>query len=160
MQQQKVLISGTQYHAKSVTMTIEVTEGPTPAVKMAHQTVHSCSPLRVVTQRIASTPIEQLPHVVQFLAQDIASCKRIIAAPEKVNTAGEEATVLVHKLKSQISTLLQDKSPYAKYAAVILIKATIESGGWNVLQSVGVWVRSLISILGVGELQYKSRFQD
>lgn len=57
--------------------------------------------------------------------------------------------VLIHKLKAQLSALLQDKSPQARYSALILIKATIEVGGWNVLQGSGAWVRAMIANLRV-----------
>ena len=60
-----------------------------------------------------------------------------------------KSAVIVHKLKTQLSALLQDKNAEARYAAVILIKASVEVGGWNVLQGIGAWVRGLIGILGV-----------
>ncbi len=116
---------------------------------MAPQDVSN--PLRVVTQRLSSTPSKQLPHVAPYLATTIAQCARLFAAPTKEgqDVGGSESAVTVHKFKTQLSALLQDKSPEARYAAVILVKATVEIGGWNVLQGVGPWVRSLIGILGV-----------
>lgn len=116
---------------------------------MAPQDVSN--PLRVVTQRLSSTPSKQLPHVAPYLATTIAQCARLFAVPTKEgqNVGESESAVTVHKLKTQLSALLQDKSLGARYAAVILVKATVENGGWNVLQGVGPWVRSLIGILGV-----------
>lgn len=107
--------------------------------------------LRVVTQRLSSTPSKQLPHVASYLANTIAQCGRSFAASTKEDQAisGSESAIIVHKLKTQLSALLQDKSAEARYAAVILIKATVEVGGWNVLQGVAAWVRCLIGILGV-----------
>ena len=112
------------------------------------------NPLRVVTQRLSSTPSIQLPHIAPYLAATIAQCPNAFATPTKEGQAigGSESAVIVHKFKTQLSALLQDKSPAARYAAVILIKATVEVGGWNVLQGVGTWVRGLISILGVSGL--------
>lgn len=109
------------------------------------------NPLRVVTQRLSSTPSRQLPHVARYLAPTIAQCGKDLATPTKDGQAvgGSESAVLVHKLKTQLSALLQDKSPEARYAAVILMKATVEAGGWIVLQGIGAWVRGLIGIFGV-----------
>ena len=106
--------------------------------------------LRVVTQRLSSTPAKQLPHVARYLASTILQSGNAFATTTTKAVSVPESTVTVHKLKTQISALLQDKSPEARYAAVILVKAAVGAGGWNVLQGVGPWVRGLIGILGVG----------
>ena len=107
--------------------------------------------LRVVTQRLSSTPSKQLPHVAPYLATTVAQSGKALATPTKDSKAigDTESTVIIHKLKTQLSALLQDKSPEARYAAVILIKATVEVGGWNILQGLAAWARGLIGILGV-----------
>ena len=107
--------------------------------------------LRVVTQRLSSTPIKQLPHVAPYLAINIAQHGQALAKSSKEDkvVGKTDSAVNVHKLKTQLSTLLQDKKPEARYAAVILIRATVEVGGWNVLQGVGPWVRGLVGLLGV-----------
>lgn len=112
------------------------------------------NPLRVVTQRLSSTPSKLLPHVAPYLATTITQCDKAFAARSSRGqvVGGDESVIIVHKLKTQLSALLQDKSPEARYAAVILIKATVEVGGWNVLQGVGVWVRGLVGIIGVSNL--------
>lgn len=109
--------------------------------------------LRVVTQRLSSTPFKQLPHISPYLATIIAQHGNLLAASTKEGqVAGEtESVVVVHKLRTQLSALLQDKNPEARYAAVILIKSTVEVGGWKTLQGVGAWVRGLIGILGVSD---------
>ena len=109
--------------------------------------------LRVVTQRLSSTPLKQLPHISPYLATIIAQNGNLLAASTKEGqVAGEtESAVVVHKLRTQLSALLQDKNPEARYAAVILIKSTVEVGGWKTLQGVGAWVRGLIGILGVSD---------
>ena len=118
---------------------------------MAPQDAFKFNPLRVVTQRLSSTPSRQLPHIASCLASTIAQCGNTFTTTVKDGQAigGSDSTVVSHKFKTQLSALLQDKSPEARYAAVILIKVTVEVGGWNVLQGVGIWVRGLISILGV-----------
>ena len=109
------------------------------------------NPLRVVTQRLSSTPIRQLPHVAPYLATTITQHGKALAMSTKNGQVASEteSAVIVHKLKTQLSALLQDKNAEARYAAVILIKASVEVGGWNVLQGIGAWVRGLIGILGV-----------
>ena len=109
--------------------------------------------LRVVTQRLSSTPVKQLPHVAPYLAVNIAQHGQALAkSPQKdKNGSKTDSAVIVHKLKTQLSTLLQDKNREARYAAVILIRAIVEVGGWNVLQGVGAWVRGLVGLLGVSE---------
>ena len=109
--------------------------------------------LRVVTQRLSSTPIKQLPHVAPYLATNIAQHGQALAKSSKEDrlVGKTDSAVNVHKLKTQLSALLQDKNREARYAAVILIRATVEVGGWNVLQGVGAWVRGLVGLLGVSE---------
>ena len=109
--------------------------------------------LRVVTQRLSSTPIKQLPHVAPYLAVNIAQHGQALAKSSKEDklVGKTDSAVIVHKLKTQLSALLQDKNREARYAAVILIRATVEVGGWNVLQGVGAWVRGLVGLLGVSE---------
>lgn len=111
------------------------------------------TPLRVVTQRLASTTSQQLPHIVPLLAATVARCRESFSFPETdvESRNGSENALLVHKFKTQISSLLQDKTPEARYAAVVLIKAAVKAGGWNVLQGAGMWVRGLLSVLGVSK---------
>ena len=109
--------------------------------------------LRVVTQRLSSTHFKQLPHISPYLATIIAQHGKALATSSKDGQAFSEteSAVVVHKLKTQLSALLQDKNPEARYAAVVLIRSTVETGGWNVLQGIGSWVRGLIGILGVSQ---------
>ncbi|KAM0804750.1 rRNA processing/ribosome biogenesis-domain-containing protein [Usnea florida] len=113
---------------------------------MAPQDVFN--PLRAVTQRLSSTSAKQLPHVAPYLASTILQSGNAFATTSTKAVTVPESTVTVHKLKTQFSALLQDKGPEARYAGVILVKAAVGAGGWNVLQGVGPWVRGLIGILG------------
>lgn len=106
----------------------------------------SYAALRVATQRLSSTPHWQLPYIAPILAGTIAENSSLLSVPSI--KASSEHNVLVHKLKTQISTLLQDKRPQARWLAVVLAKAVIEAGGHEILQSTGPWVRSMITILG------------
>lgn len=108
--------------------------------------------LRVVTQRLSITPTKQLPHVVSYLASSISDCSKVFESFQGDSRDGSETGVMIHKLKTQLSALLQDRSPEARFSAVILIKATIKVGGWSILQRAGPWVREIIAIIGVSGL--------
>ncbi|KAI4199128.1 MAG: hypothetical protein LQ350_004818 [Teloschistes chrysophthalmus] len=59
-----------------------------------------------------------------------------------------DAAVVLHKLKTQLSTLLQDKCREARWSAVVLVKAIIEAGAWSVLKESEKWVRPLLGLIG------------
>ena len=107
----------------------------------------SALPLRVIMQRLTATPTSQLPHTVPVLAYHLEECAHILTSTE-INTKSEHA-VLVHKFKTQISAWLHDKAPERRYAAVVLVRAAVEIEGLKILQDAGLWVRSLLGILGV-----------
>lgn len=116
---------------------------------MAASSYSSLTTLRVITQRLTATPTWQLPHIVPYLASTIPSCAKVLQNPPSLGQTndGSETAVVVHKFKTRISTLLAEKSPQAKWAAVVLIKATVETGGWEVLRASGTWIRGLLGIL-------------
>ncbi|MCJ1248179.1 hypothetical protein MMC30_005396 [Trapelia coarctata] len=107
------------------------------------------SRLRAVTQRLALTPNKRLPQLVPFLADTITGCREILSTSEGRERGKDDSElgVLVHKLKTQLSTLLLEKSVEARWSAAVLIKATIEVGGWDILQGSGGWTRGLLGIL-------------
>ena len=107
--------------------------------------------LRVVTQRLSNTPSTQLAHVAPILAGNISECRESLSITQvdALNEGSPENSILVHKLKIQLSALLQDRTPDARYAAVILIKATVEAGSYPILQGTAPWIKGLINILGV-----------
>lgn len=109
----------------------------------------SLTNLRVITQRLAFTPAWQLPNIVVHLARSLTTCRAILAASDlrHERNNGSDAAILVHKFKTQLSALLQDKSPEARWGAIVLIKATVETGSWEVQRGCGPWVRGLLGIL-------------
>ncbi|KAL8691114.1 MAG: hypothetical protein Q9218_003588 [Villophora microphyllina] len=117
---------------------------------MAPLHVPSWYPLRSVTQRLSSTPAVQLPHIVPSLALTISTCGALLAEVDGQSNkkSQSDAAVVIHKLKTQISTLLQDKSRDARWSAVVLVKAIIEAGGWAVLKESEKWVRLLLALIG------------
>lgn len=107
------------------------------------------APLRLINNRLSSTPLWQLPHVVPYLADSIGKCSSILSDADAHGVKdGSDVGMLVHRVKTRISTLLQDKSPQARWAAIVLIKAFIEAGGIEVLQDSSAWIRLMIGSLG------------
>lgn len=109
------------------------------------------SELRILCLRLTSTPPNDLPSLVPSLVQYVLQCQIPLSTPS-VNAGKADASqsaVLVHKLKTQLTTLLNGKSAPGRFAAIVLIKVVVEVGGWEILRDAGSWVRGLLSILGV-----------
>lgn len=107
------------------------------------------APLRLINNRLSSTPTWQLPQVVPSLATTLAACGPVFSRMDEPTAKdGSDESMLVHRIKTRISTLLQDKDPKARWAALVLVKATIEAGGLAVLRGSSAWIRRMIDILG------------
>ncbi|ORY69574.1 rRNA processing/ribosome biogenesis-domain-containing protein [Pseudomassariella vexata] len=105
--------------------------------------------LRSLCRKLTSTKPEHLPNLLPFLLQDVQRCRGPLSEPleSKSSANGSEAAVLVHKLKTQVTTLLNGRSVQGRFAAVALVKAIIEAGGWQSLSESEPWVRGLLIIL-------------
>ena len=105
--------------------------------------------LRPITYRLNSTPVEELPRIACVLASSISTCGQALQTnPTYAATQNNDNVVLVHKLKTRISSLLQERSLEGRFTAVVLVKAVVEAGGREILSSSESWVRSLLAILG------------
>ncbi|KAH6715386.1 rRNA processing/ribosome biogenesis-domain-containing protein [Leptodontidium sp. 2 PMI_412] len=106
--------------------------------------------LRVLCFKLSSTAPSDLPRLTPTLLRHVSCCQAPLSSPAGNATQADASasSVLVHKLKTQLSTLLNGKSPEGRFAAVVLIKAVVEVGGWEILHGVESWVRGLLSILG------------
>lgn len=107
--------------------------------------------LRVLCARLGSTPPSDLPYLTPTLLQYVLRCQGPLSSPAG-NAAKADASatsVLVHKLKTQITTMLNGKSQEGRFVAVVLVKAVVEVGGWEVLRGSESWVRGLLTLLGV-----------
>jgi pre-rRNA-processing protein RIX1 len=107
--------------------------------------------LRAVTHRLTTTPVDQLPSIASFLATSLSDCGELLSAPQtqKPGKSDSENAVQVHKLKTRLASLLQDRSVEGRWTAVVLVKATVEAGQWEILRGYEPIVRSLIGILAV-----------
>jgi pre-rRNA-processing protein RIX1 len=104
--------------------------------------------LRALTFRISSTPTSQLPQHVPAIAASLANCRTLLSSPQAAaSKTSSESSVAVHKYRTLLSTLLQDRTIHGRWSAIVLIKATIEIGGWETLQKCLPWVRGLLGIL-------------
>jgi pre-rRNA-processing protein RIX1 len=109
--------------------------------------------LRLLCHQLSNTPTSQLPNRIPSLVHNVLRCQGPLSSGGNLSTKPDtsESSVLVHKLKTQVSSLLHSKSTEGRFTSVVLIKAIVAVGGWEVLRGVEPWVRGLLSILGVSE---------
>ena len=107
--------------------------------------------LRVVCRRLTSTPADDLPRLCPILISHVLRCGSALSAtPDaKAKDKTSEVTLLLHKLRTHITTLLTGRKASGRFAAVCLIKAIIDVGGWESLRLSEPWIRGLISVLQV-----------
>lgn len=108
--------------------------------------------LQVLCRRLASTDPDDLPRLCPSLIKHIQRCQAVLSQPsdQKPKEGSSESSVLVHKLRTQITTLLNNgRSLPGRFSAAILIKGVIDTGGWECLRTSEPWVRGLLSILQV-----------
>ncbi len=110
-----------------------------------------CPPdLRVLCRKLTSTPPNLLPQHLPALTHNALRCKDVLAAQHDAKAKEDASTsALVHKLKRTITTLLEGRSREGRFVAVVLIKAIVDVGGWEILRTAGPWVNGLLSIVQV-----------
>ncbi|KAF1983402.1 hypothetical protein K402DRAFT_396641 [Aulographum hederae CBS 113979] len=111
-------------------------------------TVDGIPQLKAVVYHLTSTPVEKLPHILSHLTQLLAPCGPLLCAqPTPATKDGSEAAALVTKFRARLSSLLKDRTPSGRLVAIVLIKNTIELGGWQILHQCHDWVRDLLGML-------------
>jgi pre-rRNA-processing protein RIX1 len=107
--------------------------------------------LRLLCFHLGATPTAELPLNLPNLQKYVLRCQiplsRLSSSTNKADTSA--GAVLVHKLKTQLSSLINGRSLEGRFVAAALIKSVIEVGGWEVLRGAEPWVRGLLSTLGV-----------
>ncbi|KAL4819447.1 rRNA processing/ribosome biogenesis-domain-containing protein [Aspergillus spinulosporus] len=105
--------------------------------------------LRAVNHRLTTVPVQKLPAITASLAASITECGELLSAPQsqKAGKSDSDLSVQVHKLVTRISSLLQDRSFEGRWAAVVLVKALVEAGQWEIIRGSEPFVRGLMSIL-------------
>ncbi|KAL2854672.1 rRNA processing/ribosome biogenesis-domain-containing protein [Aspergillus pseudodeflectus] len=110
---------------------------------------HLIMSLRAVNHRLTSLPVQQLPAIAASLAASISECRELLSAPQSQRTGRTDSdhAVQVHKLVTRLSSLLQDRTFEGRWTAVVLIKALVEAGQWEILRGSEPFVRGLMGIL-------------
>jgi pre-rRNA-processing protein RIX1 len=101
--------------------------------------------LRALAFRLSSTSGSNLVPHIPHIGSQISPYKVLLSSPQ---AAHSEAAAVVHQLRTRTSSLLQDRSPEARLAAVVVVKALVEAGGYETLaNNGGAWVRGLIAMI-------------
>ena len=105
--------------------------------------------LQSLCQELATEAHQDLIRDLPELLCSVQRCGRILSTPHerKTKTSASGAQVLVHRLKTQISTFLGGKTPRERLVGVALAKAVIDVGERECLQMCGPWTRFLLSTL-------------
>lgn len=103
--------------------------------------------LKQLTFRISSTPVHQLPRVAAQVSASLWQCRELLSSTAPSGKQHSEDGVTVHRFKTQLATLLQDRTIEGRWSAVVLIKATIEAGGLEILSKTSPWVKTLLGFL-------------
>ncbi|RMZ15144.1 hypothetical protein D0860_01814 [Hortaea werneckii] len=107
----------------------------------------SAATLRAATFRLSTAGQKQLAFIAPQIAAQLWHCKDLLSTTPESTKQNSDVSVTVHRFKTKVSSLLQDRTFEGRWAAVILTKAAIEAGGVEVLSKSDAWVRSLIGIL-------------
>jgi pre-rRNA-processing protein RIX1 len=142
--------------AQALTLQKKITNLPSSTTIFSESSLQrvlamAATTLRAVTHRLTTTPVDQLPSIASFLAASLSDCGELLSAPQtqKPGKSDSENAIQVHKLKTRLASLLQDRSVEGRWTAVVLVKATVEAGQWEILRGYEPIVRSLIGILAV-----------
>lgn len=100
--------------------------------------------LRAITNRLTYTAVENLPSQIGFLANSLSNCRDLLRTNDSTKN---DLQLLVHKLKTRTSSLLQDRTPEGRLAGIILVRSLVEAGGRPFLTDSNGWIRGLISCL-------------
>ena len=110
--------------------------------------------LRVLCYQLSTAAPHDLPRLTPTFLQLLARCQLPLSCPAGsfAGSDGSASSVLVHRLKTQLCTLLKGHSLEGRFTAVALIKAVVEVGGREVLHASEMkaeWVPGLLSVLVV-----------
>ena len=109
------------------------------------------SDLRFLTNTLSVTSVQNLPYVTARLIPTVENCHGafVIAEEQGRDRPVTDLRVLVHTYKSQLTSLLQGKTVGGRWAAVALIKVTVEAGLQVLVPDTKQWIRGMLAILTV-----------
>ncbi|OAA58555.1 hypothetical protein SPI_06628 [Niveomyces insectorum RCEF 264] len=99
--------------------------------------------LRVVCRKLAAAAPADLPGLCPSLVNHILRCSGPLSASVEQHSKNNASEVsgLVHKLKTQVSTLIQARNAQGRFAGMVLAKAIIDVGGWECLRTSEPWTQ-------------------
>ncbi|PYH42028.1 uncharacterized protein BP01DRAFT_326324 [Aspergillus saccharolyticus JOP 1030-1] len=104
--------------------------------------------LHAVNHRLTNIPVKQLPPLASSLAASLSNCGELLSTPQSQKSKSEsDNAVQVHKLMTRLTSLLQDRTVEGRWTAVVLVKALVEAGQWEILRGSEPFVRGLMGIL-------------
>lgn len=104
--------------------------------------------LRAATQRLASSPLEELPVVLPYTLRAIRECRNLLNTPTYASgkDAGKEP-LQTADLKSLIKGYFKSKISVERWAAAVLVKTAVDVAGSALLNDCLGWARSLQRLL-------------
>lgn len=122
----------------------------------------SISPdLKVLCRKLTSLQPNQLLRQLPTLTNHVLRSKAVLSAQQdtKIKDDSSQGVVLVHKLKTTITTFLNGRTREARLLAISLIKAVVDVAGWEGLRGAEPWVRGLLAIIQVRHFPIRSQSQ-
>ena len=111
--------------------------------------------MQAITRQLLHTQPHELPNLIPYLTGPLNECHEVFSRNQK---AGPHLS-LVHTFQKQVKALLWAKDQESVWAAVILIKGTVEivsreSGELESLESEGRWIQRLLGLLKVDQYMF------
>ncbi|RKF74497.1 putative arm repeat-containing protein [Golovinomyces cichoracearum] len=104
--------------------------------------------LQILCDQLSTVPVIDLLYLLPSLSQNALCCKDLKTTSSSLPDASD-TSVLLHKLRTLLTKLLNGKEVEGRFVAVILVKAYVDVKGLEEgLKHIGSWVRSLIAVLG------------
>ena len=101
--------------------------------------------LRSITHRLNSTPVHDLPNISFYLSTAVRRCLDSVQSPRSKDV--NDRASWIHKLKTKIGSLLQDRSAAGRLAGAILAKSFIEAPRTVSSSVFESWSRTLLGNL-------------
>lgn len=116
---------------------------------MANQQVsHDLLVLEHVARTLSNVPVARLPYAVGQITSNLLQCKAVLSAEGSSSSKDASRTSTVtHKIRSRITSLLQDRIAAGRWSGIVLAKTFVELGGYQALQASGPWVTAIITVL-------------
>ena len=102
---------------------------------------------RAITYRLTTAQPKQLPLIASQVAPKLWNYREILSSVGSSKKQENDSSSAANRFRTYLTTLLQDRTVEGRWAAVVLVKASIEASGIEGLSKSNVWVRALLGIL-------------